>query len=224
MPTHLYCLLPAGSSATPPESPPIRRVEMAGLVAWVADADAPRLSRDVRDAARATLEHDRVVNAALSQGITPVPAMLADPYASDEEAVRDIEAHAAQITAGLADVGDRVEMTVIVGVVDSPPPASVEGRGRAYLEQLRSLPSRAASAADRIEKSLQAFGGSRRRADGGRVGLSHLVSRSAVEQYREAALRQAAEGFRLVIDGPRAPYSFAAFSPRRGVSRTGSAA
>jgi hypothetical protein len=56
-----------------------------------------------------------------------------------------------------------------------------------------------------------------RRVEGGRVALSHLVERGGVAAYREAALSFSGEGYRIVIDGPRAPYSFALFTPRRGV-------
>lgn len=219
MPTHLYCLLPAGRDVAPPESPAVRALVSGGIIAWVADAPSARLARDVREAARATLEHDRVVSVALRHGVTPVPASLADPYESDAAALSDIAEHAERIVAAFAAVDGRVEMTTIVAVHDVPPAAEAAGRGRAYLEQLRSLPSRAASIADRVVNRLSGVGGpAARRNDGGRVALSHLIPVGDVERYRSAARSCDGEGYRIVIDGPRAPYSFAAFAPGRGVS------
>jgi hypothetical protein len=218
MPTHLYCLLPPGSSAAPPDSPPIRVITVDGIVAWVGDADAPRLSRDVRQATRATIEHDRVISAALAHGVSPVPAALADPYASDADAAADVTAHRSEILKALAAIRDRVEMTVVIGLTDAPPAEQSAGRGRAYLEQLRTLPSRAAAIADRVSAVLEPIAGEgRRRGEGGRAAVSHLVSRDAISRYRQAALTASGEGYRLVIDGPRAPYSFASFSPGNGI-------
>jgi hypothetical protein len=218
MPTHLYCLLPEGSSvAVPAASPPVRALAAGGVIAWVSDAATPRLSRDVRDAAKATVEHDRVIGTALAQGVTPVPASLADPYESDAEALADIAPHAASIATALEAIQGQVEMTIIVAIQDVVPARDAEGRGRAYLEQLRSLPSRASDLADRLEGELSKTAGpARRRAHGGRVALSHLVALGDVSRYRENVLRMTENGCRVVTDGPRAPYSFASFIPRRG--------
>ena len=218
MPTHLYCLLPAGSNLVVPAAPSVRALEAGGVLAWVADAESDKLSRDVRDATRATLEHDRVVGAALVQSVTPVPALLADPYEDDVTASADIASNSAEIEAALDRVHGMVEMTVIIAVSDSPPPPDAPGRGRAYLEQLRSTPDRAATIADRVAAELRGIAGeSRRRVEGGRVGLSHLILRTRVDDYRRLAQSQVGSGYRIVIDGPRAPYSFARFSPRHGI-------
>ena len=218
MPTHLFCLLPARSKVIAPTTPAVRVLTAGAVVAWVEDASAPKLSRDARDATRATIKHDRVVTVALAQGVTPVPALLADPYEDDVAAVADIASHVHDIDAALDQVHGMVEMTVVIGMNDSPPAPDAAGRGRAYLEQLRSLPDRAAAIADRLTAELQEIGGTpRRRAEGGRVGLSHLILRTRVDDYRRLAQSQAGTGYRIVIDGPRAPYSFARFSPRKGV-------
>lgn len=217
MPTHLYCLLPGGSSVVPPNAPAVRALDVNGIIAWVSETADARLSRDVRDATRATIEHDRVVGAALAQGVTPVPASLADPYESDAAARADIAPYAAKIEAALHELDGMVEMTTIIAVSSSPPAENLEGRGRAYLEQLRSLPSRAAAIADQTEQVLApVFGTARRRADGGRIGLSHLVPLDRIEEYRRSTPRKTENGSRSVTDGPRAPYSFASFIPRKG--------
>lgn len=215
MPTHLYCLLPAGSSVSPPAA--VRAVDAGGAVAWVSNTEASRLSRDTRDAVRATVEHDRVIGAALAAGVTPIPASLADPYESDSDMKIDVAAHGPHIQDMFPAIDGMVEMTTIIAVRDVPPPENVTGRGRAYLEQLQSLPRRAASVGDRVEKALSPFGDARRRSDGGRVSLSHLVPHGQEGRYREAARVGEGEGHRIIVDGPRAPYSFALFSPRRGL-------
>jgi hypothetical protein len=216
MPTHLYCLLPAASELAPP--PGVRVLAAPGLVAWVADTPELRLPRDARDAARATLGHDRVVGAALAQGTTPVPASLADAFPDDDAVAADLARHVGAIQAAMTEVQGRVEMTTIVAMNDSTPIDGVEGRGRAYLEQLRDQPSRASAVADRIAHAMRGLAGpERRRLNGGRAALSHLIVKADIDRYRQAALGQAGEGYRIVIDGPRAPYSFASFSPRRGM-------
>ena len=215
MPTHLYCLLPAGSSVAPPAA--VRAIPLRAGIAWAGDTDSAKLSRDARDAARATVEHDRVVGAALSAGITPVPASLADPYSDDAEMQSDVDAHAEQVKLAYPALAGMVEMTVIVAVNDEAPPADATNRGRAYLEQLRSLPARAAEIAARVERGLPPIPDVRRRTEGGRVAISHLVPRNQEANYRNAALAMAGDGYRIVVDGPRAPYSFALFAPRRGL-------
>ena len=222
MPTHLYCLLPAKSDLTPPVS--VRALAAGDVTAWVGDAGADALSRDARVIAKATVEHDRVIGAALGQGVTPVPSSLADPYANDVEAARDIAAHAPAIVDALRRVADRVEMTTLVALTDSSPPPDAPGRGRAYLEQLRGQPSRVGAIADRFEDALREIAGSpRRRINGATLALSHLVPPGAIHVYRSTALAHAGPGYRIVIDGPRAPYSFARFSPRHGILTEGSA-
>jgi hypothetical protein len=218
MPTHLYCLVPARGELRLPGTPPIRVLGFGPVSAWVSDAAGAALSRDARDVARAAVEHDRVIGAALGQGVTPLPAALADPYEDDAAASADIALHMGAIADALDRMQGRVEMTIIVALTDAPPPPDAAGRGRAYMEQLRSQSSRANEVADRIAASLEPIAGNgRRRADRGRVAVSHLVDRGAVDEYRVRALASAGDGYRIVIDGPRAPYSFARYSPRRGV-------
>lgn len=216
MPTHLYCLVPAASELA---APPAIRVIAAGTVAaWVGDARAPRLSREAKDAAQATIEHDRVVGLALAQGITPVPASLTDPYADDDAAAADVAAHAAKVESALERVRDRVEMTVIVAMGEAPIPPSMPARGRAYLEGLRSHAAQASTIAALIDDALaRIVVATAQRAEGNRVALSHLVAREHVDSYREFCRGVEGQGYRIVMDGPRAPYSFARFSPGHGI-------
>lgn len=220
MPTHLYCLVPARSELTLP--PSIRLLVAGEIVGWASTTEAASISRDAREVARSTVEHDRVIGAALAQGVTPVPVTLADPYADDDDASRDVAAHTDAIAGALARVRDLVEMTTIVSLTDSPPPPDAAGRGRAYLEQLRSQPERVGAIADRIEAELRPLAGeARRRGEGATLALSHLTSRAQVDSYRAQTLALAGAAYRIVIDGPRAPYSFSRFSPRRGIVHDG---
>jgi hypothetical protein len=196
----------------------VRPVEARVALAWAGDATEARLSRDARDAARATLEHDRVIGAALAQEVTPLPASLADPYEDDAAMVADLDAHAQEIELVFPAIAGMVEMTTIIALDDTAPSASAPGRGTAYLEQLRSAPARAAAIADRVAESLNRFCPDfRRRAEGNKVALSHMIPRTAIDFWRTQALQLKGEGYRLVLDGPRAPYSFALYSPRRGL-------
>ena len=222
MPTHLYCLVPARSELRLP--PTIRLLVAGDVAAWVASSTASSLSRDAREVGRATVEHDRVVSAALAQGVTPVPVSLADPYPDDSAASRDVAAHSAAIARALERIRDLVEMTTIVTLTDAAPPADAAGRGRAYLEQLQSQRARIGAIADRIAAELRTTAGdARRRGDGSTAALSHLIPRDAVEAYHDRVISLAGQGFRILIDGPRAPYSFTRFSPRQGILDDGTA-
>lgn len=195
----------------------VRVVDAGVALAWVGDTDSARLSRDARDAARATIEHDRVVGIAVAQGVTPIPASLSDPYDDESAALADLSDHAHDIEQAFPMIEGKVEMTTIIALNDTSPSTRTPGSGRAYLEQLQSRPGRVAAIGDRLSTELTKVSSDvRRRSDAGRVALSHLVSRNAIDAYRTAALAGAEEGYRIVVDGPRAPYSFALFSPRRG--------
>jgi hypothetical protein len=217
MPTHLYCLLPATADATPPDGTSVRSV--GDLAAWVADSPASALPRDVRGAARATVEHDLVIGAAVTSGHAVIPALLADPYASVETMSDDVQGWTAAIRHALSMVTGKAEMTTLVSVsaIDDSRQGGT-GRGRAYLESLRAGPIRAAGIMDGIASVLkQEFGEGVRRAEGPREAISHLISRDAVSRYRAVALGFVGADYRVLVDGPRATYRFAAFAPRQGM-------
>jgi hypothetical protein len=216
MPTHLYCLIPRGSELAPPAS--VRVVAVGDVLAWVGDTDAATLSRDARDVARQAVAHDRIAGAALAQGTTPLPASLADAYENDDALSRDLRDHAEAVAGAFDRVRDKVEMTVIIAASDPVPAADAEGRGRAYLEAVRSQPGRLSEMGDRVAAELRPLAGTpQRRPGAGTLALSHLISRTEIDRYRVQALSLAVPGCRMVIDGPRAPYSFARFSPRHGI-------
>jgi hypothetical protein len=199
----------------------IRPLDAHVAVAWVSHPAEARLSRDAREATRAMIEHDRVVGGALAQGVTPIPASLADPYDDDDALLRDLSDHEREIAMAFPLIADKVEMTTIVALQDSPPAPDVSSRGTAYLEQIRSAPIRVAEIAGRIADSLEPrFAVSHRRSADGRFAISHLLAPDAIESYRTIALASSGKGYRVVIDGPRAPYSFCLFAPHRGIVGT----
>jgi hypothetical protein len=216
MPTHLYCLLPSGSDAAPPTELGARAIEVAGVVAWVGSTDDARLSREGRKAATRALEHDRVVGTALARGVTPVPATLADPYPTDDALRADLTARRDELSRSLERIDGMVEMAVLLAERDDAAPAHSDAApGRAYLERIRDLPARLGSSGDEIDRRVGPLvAGAARRAGSDRLGLSHLVRRKDVDAYRSAVLGAVSGAIRMVVDGPRAPYSFAAFSPK----------
>jgi hypothetical protein len=219
MPTHLYCLLAAGSdSAPPPDLPEVRALVVGTIVAWVSTTPDDKLSRQARRAAQLVVEHDRVIGRALDRGVAPVPATLADPYPTDDAVVDDVSRRSSEIMESIRRTDGAVEMAIILSSrPDEEPTEGPEARGpgRAYLERLRDQPARLTAAADEIDRRLATLVlASSRRPELSSLGLSHLVRRNDIDAYRNLALGAAAASYRMVVDGPRAPYSFVAFSPR----------
>jgi hypothetical protein len=234
MPIHLYCLLSAIGDAVPPTGARgLRVIRFGDISAWVSDVADARLPRKKVEAIRAAVAHDAVVGSALELGETPLPATLTDAYADEASLIADVSTRIAEVESALGRISGLVEMAVIVapsrggsgGASEPPPNASVAdaardqpgGPGRAYLERIRDTPTLIAATADALDERLGRFAAATvRRIEDGQIGLSHLISRDAVPAYFEAARGPEPAGFRVVVDGPRAPYSFAQFSPSFG--------
>jgi hypothetical protein len=174
-----------------------------------------QVPRDVRGAAKATLLHDAVIQHAVEGGAV-VPALLSDSYA-DLEAMRiDLERNSVAIRTALEQLGSRVEMTVVLRA--NPVTAAGAAPGRAYLESLRAAPERSAQILRQIESSLQGIPQlAARRSDGAMSALSSLIDRENVARYREVVRSTTLPDVTMAIDGPRAPYSFAAYAAGRGM-------
>jgi hypothetical protein len=225
MPTHLYCLVDARSDSAPPsEVSDVRALVVGNIAAWVATTSRQKIDRDARRAGREVLEHDRIIGRAVARGLSVVPATLADPYESDDAVIEDISARTEEIMHALARADGMVEMTIIIAA-DAPPKreaAPSHSPGKAYLEALRDLPNRLNDVANDLDVRLGSLSLAEvRRADRDRVALSHLIQAGEAGSYR-ATVGNENRGFRIAVDGPRAPYSFAAFSPRVGGSPSGS--
>jgi hypothetical protein len=224
MPTHLYCLVDARSDCAPPsEFPDVRALVVGNIAAWVATTSHEKIDRDARRAVREVLEHDRVIGRAVARGLSVVPATLADAYDSDDDVAADISARTDEIVDSLGRANGAVEMTIIIAA-DTPAKrkaAPSPSPGKAYLEALRDLPMRLNTLANDLDARLGSLSLAQvRRVDRDRVALSHLVRAVDVDSYC-AAVRNENGDFRIVIDGPRAPYSFAVFSPRAAGQSSG---
>src|SRR3954471_20248118 len=112
MPSHLYCLVPSRSEATAPADLAVRTIAVGDIAAWVGSTDVRQLSREGRKAATRALEHDRVIGRALAQGVTPMPATLADSYADDASLEQDVARRSDEIRDALSRVTGTVEMAV----------------------------------------------------------------------------------------------------------------
>lgn len=235
MTTHLYCVLPSERRDDLPadlrgiDGARVRSMQVEGLVAWISDAE--RTLPVSIDGVRA---HDAVVEAALDTGVTPVPARFGQEFANDDACRGALENYSNSVTSLLADMQGCVEMTLILTpstrrmLRDLEPglPAMIDparpGAGREYMESLSAREAATGTVrrsldtlAQKLTEATKAF--VRRRAVHDQVTrlplrtISHLVSRSDVANYKEAAFAVAATTeFRFLVIGPRAPYSFCA--------------
>jgi hypothetical protein len=233
--THLYCVLPNERRGELPtdlrgiEGARVRAMQVEGLVAWISDAE--RTLPVSIDGVRA---HDAVVEAALETGATPVPARFGQEFASDEACRGALESYSEPVASLLADMQGFVEMTLILTpstrrmLRDLEPalPAMIDparpGAGHEYMESLRAREAATGtvrrsldSLAQKLADATKAF--VRRYAIHDQVTqlplrtISHLVSRTDVANYKQAAFTVAATSeLRFLVIGPRAPYSFCA--------------
>lgn len=241
MTTHLYCVLPHEMrGALPPglsglAGARVRVLPVDGLVAWVSDAE-----RNVPVSAEGVRAHDAVVEAALETGSTPVPARFGQRFDDDDACRAALAVRAASVESLLADIQGFVEMTLLIApstrrmLSDLEPvlPEMVDpdsdGVGRRYLETLRKREMATASIKEAMEEVAvrlrEAAGPLARRENVHQTitpmplrTISHLVSRDDLAKYNEAisAVRSGRE-FRVLVIGPRAPYSFSALSDTGG--------
>lgn len=232
---HLYCIVPnARRGAVPPtpglsgvSSGRVRALPLGDFSVWVSDVD-----RELPIRIDGVKAHDAVVEAALATGSTPVPARFGQRFDDDEACVAALERHGAFVAQLLAMVHGRVEMTLLVApstrrmlrdlepVIPITTPSSERGPGRTYLESLRSkedstrqVRDGATALAERISSAVEPF--VQRTATHQAVTrlpmltVSHLIGRVAIDEYRTTAqaVPTGAE-LRLLVIGPRAPYSF----------------
>jgi hypothetical protein len=230
--THLYCILPSDPAAPLPDglvgiaAAPVRTLASDGIVGWVSDT-TPAPERSI-DGIRA---HNDVVQAALETGTTPAPVRFGHRFA-DDTACRDaLDRIAPSIAEVLSTLQGYVEMTLILTpstgrmlrdlepvipqmLIDEP------GTGKRYLETLRAREAATGTVRRAMDALTQRLGDAVQRIvrrsstheDMTRMPLrtiSHLVARDLVDAYREAlAAVKAGSEFRLLVVGPRAPYSF----------------
>ena len=235
MPTYLYCLVSAAEAMEPPsvrgiDGGGVRVLPAGTLEAWVSTIATSSPPATVA----AAREHDAVVSAALATGRTPLPARFGQSWPSDAACVASLTQRAAELELLVRRVAGLVEMTVCVAVggrraagsaaPTSPPRAARRhaAPGRAYLRQLRARADRERELRTvlevlraRVSRALGPLSRGevaeiRRNGEWLALSISYLVERGGEAQFRRTVDELAREAAtRLVIAGPRAPYSFA---------------
>jgi hypothetical protein len=232
MPTYLYCLVPSADATDPPPvTPPgldgaaVRVLPAGALEAWVSTISTSAPPATV-DAVRA---HDAVVSSALATGRTPLPARFGQSWLSDAACVASVTQRAAELEPLMRRVAGLVEMTVCTLLPGMPPatraPAAVSedaGPGSAYLRQLRARADRERhlrTVLDALRARVSRALGALSRGEVAEIrgsdealalSVSYLVERGGEAHFRRAVEEVAREAAaRLVVAGPRAPYSFA---------------
>lgn len=242
MSIHLYCVLPAaGRVSEPPlidgvDGSKVRALAVNRLIAWISDVE-----RGVPATVDGVKAHDAVVHAALDLGSTPVPARFGQRFDDEQACVAALAHRAPDVEALVAGMQGTVEMTLLITPstrrmlrdLDTPStPADrvdADGAGRRYLESLRrregasaELHAGASALAARLAAAAAPF--VLRAAEHQpltrlpMLTVSHLVSRDTAEAYRKAieAVESGAE-LRVLVIGPRAPYSFCALGGSAGM-------
>jgi hypothetical protein len=238
MQTYLYCLVPAANAADPVPAVPlgmdgtiVRVLRVASVEAWVSTVDrAPAAT------VRSVREHDGVVSAALATGRTPLPARFGQVWPSDAVCREAVRQRAADLEPLLRRVAGLVEMTVCTLLPGMPARPAVADRddaspGRAYLQRVRARADRARHLRLALEALRARVSGALGPLARGEVAeirgsdtalalsVSYLVERDGELRFRRAVDEVAHEtAARLVVAGPRAPYSFAPHAWSSGIS------
>lgn len=222
---YAYCVVPAGH-----ESPADLRglsdadVELAAvgeIALWVSRIAKPEVN------AEAVQQHNAVVEAAVTQEVTPVPLRFGQ-WMEDEAAMvmamqEKAEAYATRLHefAGCLEFGlrllDPAEPQGARPVQESTPASGLEymrslqessrlaDRKRGEAEQVRARITELLREFIREERQEEA------RTPHAFLTMSHLVAREHFDAYRERArqIRELYPELRLLLSGPWAPYSFA---------------
>lgn len=226
---YLYCVLPADVAEpelTGIDGAPVRAFREADVTVWLGDcAAAPRPDLDRIRA------HNRVVQAALATGATPVPIRFGQVLADEAALVahlaqRDYHADLARV-AGAVEFGIRVLDPAAAEATDDTVASAhaagaAEAPGTAYLRAvakrvhtLEARRERALEVARRVDDELAAWVRERRIEPSEQppgATVAHLVQTDAVAAYgaRARDLTQGDHALHLVLTGPWPPYSFVA--------------
>jgi hypothetical protein len=228
---YLYALLPP--AAPPPDAglpgvggaPVVCRLH-AGLAVWISPMERrPAVALD------AIREHNRVVEAAMAAGVTPVPVRFGHWHPAEAALLAAITAAADRFREALAHVADAVEygIRVVDPSLQRPaapvlrPEAPEATTGSEYMQALALRHS-----AERVGRERVAEVGAEIRAEIGALirdehveplasphgvaSVAHLVHRRDGAAYAAAVERlpQRMPELRFLLSGPWAPYSFVA--------------
>lgn len=226
MGVYLFCIAPEGHR--PPQGclglddRPVHALDAPRLSLWVCDAPArpePTLERIKR--------HNRVVEAAADETVTPVPVRFGQWMDSPEALARSVlerREHYLQALArfaGALEFGVRVLRPDPAPALDAAPATGPAGAGRAYLERrARAFSALQAGHEDpevaaALEAHLDGFVLETRR-DLSRatahsvLAIAHLVRRHEISVYRSGLdeFRHRRPDLRFLVSGPWPPYSF----------------
>ena len=231
MPTYLYCILipesgdPAPVAAHGVGGGAVRVLSTGALEAWVSTV----ATRSPPATVGAVREHDGVITVALATGRTPLPARFGQIWPSDVDCLAALERRSAELEPLLRQIAGLVEMTVCTLLPGMPPSerpraardVTAPGPGRAYLQRLRARADRE----QHLRLALEALRARVSRAlgpiprgeiaeirgsdDALALSISYLVERGDESAFRAAIDEVSRESAaRLVVIGPRAPYSF----------------
>lgn len=219
---YLYCLV-SEACAVPPEllrgvdDAAVRMVQSGSLKAWVSD-----LRQTPSATTRNAQAHNLVIVEAM-RSETPLPARFGQTFSDETAARAAISGHATKLMSALEMVRGGVEMTVrALLAVRNRRMAEPASTGRYYLAQLgerQKLEEEAEEEANFLQRRISAVIAPLVLAEvRGKplpssrcVSISHLITTSAVEDYRSRLrlLRDEDSAFELLVSGPWAPYSFA---------------
>jgi Gas vesicle synthesis protein GvpL/GvpF len=202
------------------------------LEAWVGTVEESALRVSGSALAAQALVHNDVVQAALATGRTPVPARYGSTFLDDEACLANVAHRERELTGILDRIGGAVEMSVIITHEDErdggrrptkKPHRDEPAAGRRYLESIRQRLQNVARYRDAAEVSANEVatavrgivrGETQAMSSSGVLSIAHLVARKELDSYRRALSQLPRHtGVRLIIAGPRAPYSFVAWGP-----------
>lgn len=234
MVTYLYCVLaPPKTEAFPfgltgLAGTPVRVVvvhEREGLEAWIATLDETTLHATGSALAKLAIVHNEVIDAALATGRTPLPARFGTRFADDGALLADLRERRAQLIDRLHRVAGAVEMSVLVVPTEqaqkhstTQPRRDEPAAGRRYLEAVRERTRseeqrhvEANKVAKLVSQAVSVITRGEIRSTSATVlSIAHLVRQDDLERYRlELSQLDVGEKFRIIVAGPRAPYSFA---------------
>lgn len=201
---------------------PVSSREVAGMAVWHSDIERPE------PGVEAIKAHNQVVEAAVTDAVTPVPLRFGQWAAETEPFDRVISEKANWYEERLAKFAGGLEFGIRVASPERQAPARDVRAipAESGVEYMRRLQDRAKATAaaqgesvrirERITEVMRAVVREElfedARTPHGIVTVAHLVSREDFDEYHERAstLRDAFPELRFLVSGPWVPYSFAA--------------
>lgn len=195
--------------------------EIGELAVWVSEMDRPQ--PDISN----VQAHNDVVEAALTEVVTPVPLRFGQWSADPEVFETVVREKAEWYHERLQAFSGALEFGIRVAAPDKPPLARLVRvpqavTGMEYMNALRAntVAARAEKEeAERVRAAVAALmadlvreeRSEEPRTQHGMVTIAHLVGRSHFEEYRirAATLRDRFPDLRFLVSGPWVPYSFA---------------